>query len=59
LYYGLGLEPPLYPPMFAMSRIAGWAAHAIEQLDHNQPIRPRARYVGPGPRAVKPLADRV
>ena len=35
--------------MFAMSRTAGWVAHAIEQLESGQLIRPRARYVGPAP----------
>jgi citrate synthase len=35
--------------MFAMSRTAGWIAHAIEQLESGQLIRPRARYIGPAP----------
>ena len=34
-------------PIFAVSRIAGWAAHVIEQLDDNRLIRPRADYIGP------------
>jgi citrate synthase len=33
--------------MFAMSRTAGWVAHAIEQLETKRLIRPRARYTGP------------
>jgi citrate synthase len=40
--------------LFAMSRTAGWIAHAIEQLDAGGLIRPRARYTGPAPsRSVK------
>ena len=38
----MGLEIPLYTPIFVMSRIAGWAAHVIEQLENNRLIRPRA-----------------
>ena len=34
---------------FAMSRMAGWIAHASEQLASGALIRPRARYVGPPP----------
>lgn len=58
LYHALGLEIPLYTPIFAMARVAGWSAHIIEQLDHNRLIRPRARYTGPPVRPVKPLAER-
>ena len=58
LYHAMNLEIPLYTPMFAMSRVAGWAAHAIEQLDHNRLIRPRGLYTGPASRPVVPLADR-
>jgi 2-methylcitrate synthase len=58
LYHAMKLEIPLYTPIFAMSRISGWAAHVIEQLDNNRLIRPRALYKGPGKRAVKPIAER-
>ncbi len=58
LYYAMGLEVPLYTPIFAMSRVAGWSAHVIEQLDNNRLIRPRALYKGPALRHVKPLAER-
>lgn len=58
LYYAMGLEVPLYTPIFAMSRVSGWSAHVIEQLDNNRLIRPRAIYKGPGLRLVKPLAER-
>jgi citrate synthase len=46
-YYVLGLDVDLFTPIFAVSRISGWAAHVIEQLDDNRLIRPRAEYVGP------------
>ena len=35
--------------LFAMARIAGWVAHAAEQLESKKLIRPRARYIGPAP----------
>ena len=46
-YATLGFDIDLYTPIFAMSRIAGWTAHVIEQLDDNRLIRPRAEYIGP------------
>jgi citrate synthase len=52
LYHAMGLEIPLYTPMFAMSRVAGWAAHVLEQTANNRLIRPRSLYTGAAPRAV-------
>jgi citrate synthase len=46
-YHSIGLELDLFTPMFAMSRMAGWAGHCIEQLKDNRLIRPMALYVGP------------
>jgi citrate synthase len=46
-YTTLGLDVDLFTPVFALSRISGWTAHVIEQLDDNRLIRPRAEYVGP------------
>jgi citrate synthase len=48
----------LYTPLFVLSRVAGWSAHIIEQLDNNRLIRPRARYIGPARRPWVPLAER-
>jgi len=46
-YHVLGINVDLFTPVFAVSRISGWAAHVIEQLDDNRLIRPRADYIGP------------
>jgi len=58
-YATLGIDVDLYTPVFVVSRIAGWAAHVIEQLDDNRLIRPRAEYIGPAyPARYVPMAER-
>ncbi|HEX6807294.1 MAG TPA: citrate synthase/methylcitrate synthase [Gemmatimonadaceae bacterium] len=47
LLHGLGLDVPLFTPTFAISRMSGWIAHALEQRAANRLIRPRSEYVGP------------
>jgi citrate synthase len=47
----LGLDPAFYTSVFAISRIVGWTAHAVEQLGGRM-IRPVARYTGPEPRTL-------
>jgi len=46
VFHMLGIPTDLFTPVFAMSRIAGWTAHAIEYLEGNRLIRPKALYVG-------------
>ena len=59
VYYMLGIPPDLFTPIFAVSRIAGWAAHVLEQYEHNRLIRPRAEYIGPEyPQAYVPIEKR-
>jgi citrate synthase len=50
------VPPPLAPAMFAASRTAGWSAHILEQKRLNRLVRPSAKYVGPGPRALSTVA---
>jgi citrate synthase len=45
----LGLPAGSEMTLFAMARLAGWVAHASEQLESRRLIRPRARYIGPAP----------
>jgi 2-methylcitrate synthase/citrate synthase II len=45
-YYLLGIPIELYTPIFVVARVAGYAAHAIEQLENNRLIRPKAIYEG-------------
>jgi citrate synthase len=46
-YYALGIPIDLFTPIFAVSRVAGWTAHVLEQYANNRLIRPRAEYTGP------------
>jgi len=58
-YTTLGIDIDLFTPIFAVSRISGWAAHVIEQHDDNRLIRPRADYTGPTyPAPYVPLGER-
>ena len=58
-YTMLGIDVDLFTPIFAISRMAGWAAHVIEQLDDNRLIRPRAEYIGPEyPSPYIPIVER-
>jgi citrate synthase len=58
VYSALGLPPDLYTPLFAAARMAGWTAHIREQYADNRLIRPDSEYVGPEPRAWRPLDSR-
>jgi len=57
-YYSLGIPIPLYTPIFAVSRITGWSAHIIEQLDNNRIIRPKCIYEGEPLREYVPIERR-
>jgi citrate synthase len=46
VYHMLGIPIDLFTPIFAMSRVAGWSAHILEQYANNRLIRPRAEYTG-------------
>jgi citrate synthase len=58
-YHNLGIDVDLFTPVFAVSRVSGWTAHVIEQLDDNRLIRPRADYIGPAyPEHYVPIQQR-
>jgi citrate synthase len=50
LYRYLGIPDDLFTPIFECSRVAGQAAHVLEQHANNKIIRPAADYIGPEPR---------
>ncbi|WP_437204480.1 citrate/2-methylcitrate synthase [Planctomicrobium sp. SH664] len=55
----LELDRDLFRPLFAASRIVGWSAHAVEQGETNDVIRPRARYRGAEDCHFEPLRFRA
>jgi len=57
-YNFMGIPTGLFTPIFVMSRVTGWAAHAFEQRANNRIIRPSAEYTGPDHRKVVPISER-
>ena len=57
-YFLMGFDIDFFTPLFVMSRITGWSAHIIEQMQNNRLIRPLSEYTGPGERAVKAIDQR-
>ncbi|MDE0022143.1 MAG: citrate synthase [Candidatus Poribacteria bacterium] len=57
-YTTMGIDVPLFTPVFALARITGWTAHIIEQHNDNRLIRPKAIYVGEEGRVVQPIEER-
>ena len=57
-YYVLGIPVDLYPLVFAVSRVSGWAAHVLEQYRNNKLIRPLAEYAGPTNMKYIPIDQR-
>ncbi|HEX2553613.1 MAG TPA: citrate synthase [Microvirga sp.] len=49
LLEALGIPRAGFTPVFAVGRMAGWVAHAVEQERAGRIIRPQSRYVGPWP----------
>ena len=59
VYSMLGIPTDLFTPIFALSRVAGWTAHVLEEYQDLRLIRPTARYIGPTDLVYTPLADRA
>lgn len=57
-YYLMGFDINMFTPLFVMSRVTGWTAHIMEQVDDNRIIRPLCQYTGPTGRKVHPLDRR-
>jgi citrate synthase len=67
LYYYMGIAVDLFTPIFAISRIAGWTAHVIEEQYGGAAAKPTlyrpesdyvGDYCGPDECAFVPLKDR-
>ncbi len=57
-YALMGIPTDQFTPIFAISRVSGWAAHVLEQHGHNRLIRPRSDYIGATDLKYVPLSDR-
>jgi citrate synthase len=57
-YHLMGIPLDLFTPIFAVSRIAGWTGHILEQYANNRLIRPRAQYTGPRGLKYTPIEER-
>ena len=58
VYDSLGIPKDLFTPIFAISRVAGWLAHWLEQLKNNRIYRPEQVYVGKHDVPYVPLEKR-
>ncbi|WP_411846673.1 citrate/2-methylcitrate synthase [Roseibacillus persicicus] len=59
VYYSLGIPTDLFTPIFAISRMAGWSAQVLEQLEDSRLYRPLTKYVGPETLSpVPPIEER-
>jgi len=58
IYYMMKIPISLNTPIFAMSRVIGWSAHVVEQIDNNRLFRPNSEYVGAEGLGFIPLEQR-
>lgn len=58
IYYYLGIPRDMYVCMFALGRVVGWVAHALEQYSDNLLIRPLLHYTGPTNLPYVPMDER-
>jgi citrate synthase len=59
VYRRLGIQPLLFPSIFAVARIVGWCSHIIELRQNNRLYRPLSMYTGPVDLKFVPLKDRL
>ncbi len=58
VYHAMGIPTDIFTPIFAVSRISGWIAHAMEQYANNRIYRPRGKWQGKEGLTWKPLDQR-
>ncbi|MCK5915530.1 MAG: citrate/2-methylcitrate synthase, partial [Deltaproteobacteria bacterium] len=58
VYARLGIDPAMFTPLFAVSRVAGWTARVLEYIQKNRIFRPRALYTGKFNQEFTPIDER-
>ena len=58
VYQKLGIRTDLFTPIFAISRVSGWLAHLLEQLESNRIFRPSQIWVGEADRTFVAIEER-
>jgi citrate synthase len=58
VYHAMGIPTDIFTPIFAVSRVAGWIAHANEQYEKNRIYRPRGKWQGQEGLNWKPIEQR-
>jgi citrate synthase len=58
VYTRLGIDPAMFTPLFAVSRVAGWTARVLEYIQKNRIFRPRALYTGQFDKEFTPINER-
>ncbi|QLG49374.1 citrate/2-methylcitrate synthase [Natrinema halophilum] len=58
LLHEIGVPKELFTATFGISRVGGWTAHCLEQLDDNALVRPTGQYVGPTGKDWLPVENR-
>ena len=58
VYHSLGIPTDIFTPIFAVSRVSGWIAHANEQYEKNRIYRPRGKWQGKEGLTWKPVDAR-
>jgi citrate synthase len=58
IYSAMAIDPAMFTTIFAVSRVAGWTARALEYLADNRLFRPRAVYTGPIKAEYVPIEKR-
>ncbi len=59
VYHSMGIPTDIFTPIFAVSRVAGWIAHANEQYEKNRIYRPRGKWQGQEGLNWKPIEART
>lgn len=58
VYHAMNIPTDIFTPIFAVSRVAGWIAHAMEQYEKNRIYRPRGKWQGKEGLQWKPVEQR-